>query len=214
MTKEQKMQDAFYLKKLPKDWTASALLKSNWLTLLLSTAAIVASLLPGVAEALQFDRVAIAQGQLWRAVTGNFVHWNVDHLLWDALMFGILGAVLEWRSRSIFAMAVALSAVAVSATTCFVTPQETYRGLSGIDSALFVLLAAWYLIDSQTSRIDLPPLIPAVLLTGFVGKIGYEIATGHTYFVNSVAAGFTPLPQVHLAGAAAGILVLSIVLHR
>jgi rhomboid family GlyGly-CTERM serine protease len=194
--------------RIASDWNLAEVLHATWLTGTLALAAIVASLIPGIAELLQFDRGAIAQGEFWRAITGNFVHWSVDHLLWDVLMFVILGAMIEFRSRRVFAAITALSAAAVSATVWMATPLATYRGLSGIDSALFVLLAAWFWLEARQGRGTLPEIIPVVLLLGFLGKIGYEIVTGQTYFVDSTAGGFIPLPQVHLAGAAAGLAVL------
>lgn len=193
----------------PLEW-----LSATRLTCLLGLTAIIATLFPAVCELLQFDRAAISAGQCWRVVTGNFVHWNLDHLWWDALMFVVLGAAIELRSRRVFVAVTALSALAVSATVWLATPLTIYRGLSGIDSALFVLLAVWYLLDRQQSRSDLPALIPITLLAGFIGKIGYEIVTGHTFFVDSAGAAFIPLPQVHLAGAAAGIAVLGLLQYR
>jgi rhomboid family GlyGly-CTERM serine protease len=190
------------------EWNAAALLRSTWLTATLGLVTIVASLTPGAAELLQFDRTAIAQGEVWRLVTGNFVHWNVDHLFWDCIMFVALGAAIEFRHRGAFLAATALSACAVSATAWCIASVDTYRGLSGIDSALFVLLAGWYLIDALRSRCQLPLCIPIALLLGFFAKIGYEILTGRTYFVDSTAALFTPLPQVHLAGAAVALRLL------
>jgi rhomboid family GlyGly-CTERM serine protease len=203
------MQSATCILAKQAEWNATALLRSIWLTLTLGAAAVVISLLPSVVELLQFDRPAIASGEVWRLVTGNFVHWNTDHLLWDTLMFVVLGAAIEHRHRGVFAIVTALSALAVSTTVWFATPLTAYRGLSGIDSAQFVLLATWYLIDSLKSRNQLPAGIPIVLLAGFIGKIGFEIITGQTYFVDSMSAAFLPLPQVHLAGAAVGIVVLT-----
>jgi hypothetical protein len=43
--------------------------------------------------------------------------------------------------------------------------------------------------------------------TGFIGKLGWELATGSTLFVYSVAANFTPLPLSHVVGGIVGVLV-------
>jgi hypothetical protein len=126
------------------------------------------------------------------------------------LMFTVIGALIEVRSRRVFAAVTALSAAAVSATVWLATPLPTYRGLSGIDSALFVLLTVWFWLDARQGRGTLPATVPIVALTGFLAKIGFEIVTGRTFFVDSTAAVFVPLPQVHLAGAAAGLVVLTL----
>ena len=66
-------------------------------SLLFVAFAVIASLVPGVAEALQYDRQAVAQGAWWRIVSGHFVHWSGEHLFWDVLALGLLGA--EWFLR-------------------------------------------------------------------------------------------------------------------
>ena len=57
------------------------------------------AVVPGLSESLQFDREAVAGGEIWRIVTGHFCHWNFDHLFWDLSMFLILGAMLERDER-------------------------------------------------------------------------------------------------------------------
>ncbi len=42
------------------------------------------------------------------------------------------------------------------------------------------------------------------LIAGFEAKLGYELVTGTTLFVDSSAAGFTPLPLVHAVGGLVG----------
>ena len=43
------------------------------------------------------------------------------------------------------------------------------------------------------------------MLAAFLGKVGYETATGTTLFVDSHAAGFIPLAIAHLVGGCAGV---------
>ena len=48
----------------------------------------------GWRRALEYRRSALLQGQVWRLVTGSFVHLGWDHLLRDLLgLFLIWGAV-------------------------------------------------------------------------------------------------------------------------
>jgi hypothetical protein len=44
-------------------------------------------------------------------------------------------------------------------------------------------------------------------ITAFAAKLLYETTTGATLFVNSPAAGFVPLPLVHLVGGCVGLVV-------
>lgn len=180
-------------------------------TAVLTLLAIGIWLVPGVSELLEYRRGAIASGEFWRAVTGHLTHWNADHLLWDALMFAVLGALVERTSRRAFVLTCALSAAAISATLWFCRPGlELYRGLSGIDSALFVFQAGWLVREALREKRHAAALLPTVALAGFVAKIGYELATGATLFVDSAAAGFAPLPLAHVIGAATGLLTLGI----
>lgn len=174
-----------------------------YLTLLLSAFAAFAS---GAAPVLEWDRAAImARGEAWRLFTGHFVHWTPDHLMWDLLAFAVLGAVVEKESRRMLVLVVFVSALAISLLLLPDKTLSTYRGLSGIDSAL---LAAW--LVNQAGRSGLKPgragtVLPLVLLFLFGAKSAFETVTGRTLFVEASGA-FSPLPEAHLLGAAAGML--------
>jgi rhomboid family GlyGly-CTERM serine protease len=166
-------------------------------------------LVPGASEWFEYRRSAIASGEFWRVITGHLTHWNSDHLLWDALMFAVLGALIERTSRRAFLATTMLSAAAISATLWFCQPGlELYRGLSGIDSALFVFQAGWLVREALVERRRAAAILPTVALAGFAAKIGYELVTGATLFVDSAAAGFAPLPLAHVIGGAVGLLML------
>jgi hypothetical protein len=83
--------------------------------------------------------------------------------------------------------------------------MTTYRGLSGIDSALFALLAALIarraIMEKDWSRLALATLVSI----GFAAKIGFELSTGGTLFVNSTAAGMIPVPLAHVVGGIIGL---------
>jgi len=166
---------------------------------------------PDATTAAQFDRAAIQSGQLWRVSTGHFVHWSVDHLVWDLAAFFVLAAYCESRSRGRLITAIWISSLAIAAGLWWLRPDlQYYRGLSGLDSALFVLAAATYGSAARRGG-DRPASLAAVgAVVAFLGKVGYESLTGATLFVDSAAAGFEPLPLAHLLGAvgAAATLVL------
>ena len=63
-----------------------------WRTLLLTTLALAGYLFLGAApEAWVFDRTAIGQGEVWRLVTGHWVHSDFEHALWDIGAWGCSG---------------------------------------------------------------------------------------------------------------------------
>jgi rhomboid family GlyGly-CTERM serine protease len=176
-------------------------------SLLLVAFAVMASLLPGVAGWLQYDRVAIAHGALWRLVTSHFVHWSGEHLFWDGLALGLLGWMCERERVPRLLSAIGAAAVLIPLSLWIAEPQmTTYRGLSGIDSTLFALLAAYLARQAcagkDWSRLGLVALVSAA----FAAKIGFELCTGSTVFVDSAAAGMTPVPLAHVVGGLIGLL--------
>src|SRR5262245_11548189 len=109
-------------------------------TLVLVVVAIIVSLVSGMATWLQYDRLAVAHGEVWRLVSAHFVHWSMEHLFWDALALGALGWMCEREGALRLLATAAAAAVLIPSVIAFAEPQmTTYRGLSGIDSALFAL---------------------------------------------------------------------------
>jgi rhomboid family GlyGly-CTERM serine protease len=160
-----------------------------------------------VDEALQYDRAALGRGELWRLVTSHFVHFGFEHFLWDAAVFAVLLA-LTWRMSPWRCLGAVTGAVFLIPPLLWTLDPglETYRGLSGLDAALFVTAA---LILGRRSHAEgrWPAIVAAVIgVIGFVAKVGFEVATGQAVFVNEAALGFTPVPLAHAAGAAAGVV--------
>ncbi len=184
-------------------------------TIALSTLALAIWAIAGADAALQYDRAAIAAGELWRLVTGHWAHWGTDHFTWDLIVFAVFGALLERRSRRGFAAVVGGAVVAISGALWFAAPQfQFYRGLSGIDSALFAAFFALLLRDAWREGSFLESIVPILALFGFVGKSAYELATGGTLFVASSSA-FTVVPLAHLVGALTGVAcVMEIQMQR
>jgi rhomboid family GlyGly-CTERM serine protease len=168
--------------------------------------AVAASVVPGVADWLQYDRNAVAHGELWRLVTSHFVHWSGNHLFWDALAFGVLGWFCERNSRGSFLRCVGVSALLIPLVLWFALPQmATYRGLSGIDSALFALLATRIAGQAAADKNWLNLSIVSMVGVGFAAKVGFEVLFGTTLFVDSAAAGLIPVPLAHVVGGLVGL---------
>jgi rhomboid family GlyGly-CTERM serine protease len=164
-----------------------------WLTV--TTASLTLSLagasLGGFA---QYDRRAILRGELWRLVTGHFSHWSLSQLGYDLFAFVVLGAICEPRGRRLLAtVMVATTALVSLFLLLFRADVETYRGVSAIDSALW-MLAVLRLGERR-------PRVAAALAAMFLAKVGIESSHGAVF-----AEGFAVLPVVHLIGAAVGIM--------
>lgn len=177
-----------------------------FITLFCTFVTIAIWLSPAATTFLQYDGEAIGTGQVWRLFTCQFTHFSFDHLLWDVAAFALLGGLCEIRNHSRFSHCLTISLVAIPlAIWMFRTDVSIYRGLSGIDSALFTFLAV-NLIRSNSNngkgRRGLVGIAWLALLL-FVIKIGIETATAKAVFVSD--ATMTPLPFAHLTGAVLGL---------
>jgi rhomboid family GlyGly-CTERM serine protease len=178
------------------------------ITLTLCALVSVVYFCPSLAQALQFDRDSVASGELWRVVTCHLPHFSFDHLCWDTLVLLILGVVCERRSRGCYLICLAVSAIAISLGVWLAVPQlGIYRGLSGVDTALFSMLAVSLLREKWSQRDWLWMGILGVLAAGLAGKLAYEILAGGSVFVAAAAADFQPVPLAHLVGVAVGAVI-------
>lgn len=181
-------------------------------SLLIALTAVLIQFCPGVAAWLEYDRAAIASGQLWRIVTCHLTHWSVDHLVWDVAALLVLGALCETSDRRGMLRCVAAAAVLIPASIGWLMPDlPFYRGLSGIDSALFVWLATTLLRECLIARRPDWAAVVITVLCAFVAKTGFEFVTGQTLFVDSTAATMIPIPLAHVVG---GLVAILCGLHR
>jgi len=173
-------------------------------TALLSLATLVLST-PGLAPTFEFSREAILGGELWRLVTGHFTHWSTDHLTWDLGAFALLGAMAERSGHRRLCALLLATSLAISLALLALQPAlSLYRGLSGLDSAMFVAVCAALLQTSLRDRDRTGATIAALFVLGFAAKLGREALTGEALFV--AGTGTVALaPLAHGVGAAVGL---------
>ena len=168
--------------------------------------AVLVYLLPQATDLLQYDRGSVAGGEVWRVVTCQWTHWNRSHLMWDAAMFLALGAMCERVCRARFVACVVVSALLIPALGVIAASQMTqFRGLSGLDSALFVLLAV-HLVRTNRHRDPVVASAAALGLGLFAAKTVFECITGSIIFVQPETT-FTPVPFTHIVGGAIGFIM-------
>jgi rhomboid family GlyGly-CTERM serine protease len=177
-------------------------------SLLLSVAAAVVFLLPALGARLEYDRAAVAAGEVWRFLSSHWTHYSLDHLFWDVLAFAGLGVACEGRGRIRFLVCLAAAAVVIPLGIWLLLPGMTaYRGLSGLDSALLGLLAAELGIEGVRSQKWREVALAAVCLGGFLLKVFLELTTGANLFVSDMGPGTVGVPLAHVIGAMVGVLV-------
>ena len=172
---------------------------------LLTLAIVAATILvtaPSLGSSLQYDNRRFVH-QPWRILACHLTHWSLNHLGWSLAAFIVLGTLCEFRDRFRYTACLLASATLIPLTLRLLQPSlATYRGLSGIDSALF-FLAAIPLARERWRDNRRTALAACLLLAGFFAKTAFEAMTGRAAFARSAGA-FVPVPLAHLVGAIIG----------
>jgi rhomboid family GlyGly-CTERM serine protease len=174
-----------------------------WQTLSLAVAALMAYMALGpVPETWVYDRTAIANGEVWRLVTGHWVHSGPSHALWNIAALMLLGLLFERCLQSFLLIALIAGTVAVDAWLWWGDSSLTYYcGLSGIlNSLLIVGLARFW-------RVYKHPLILFIAIVAVL-KIVAEISIGQGLFTRTT---WPSVPTVHAAGFLGGLGLVMVV---
>lgn len=175
-------------------------------TIGVSLLAILVHLISSSQSALELDFSLVSRGQWWRILTGHLTHFDAQHLFWDLLMFAGLAAACERMRPRQIALVLPLMAAGISLAVRLFCPEiSLYRGLSGIDTGLFVWFAGMRIQRAVDDGNRVGIAIWSAPCVGLIGKLIYESTTCQTLFVDS--AQFTPLVEAHLAGVVIGILI-------
>lgn len=168
-------------------------------TLLIAVSCIILYLNQSLSNWAVWQRADPFGFQVW---ISHFSHWSGGHLFWDLLMFTCIGAIIEAVDRRLLIRILLISPVLIIGSTWLMENHLNYRGLSGLDCALY---AALIVIAIQRTWISYPS---GYLLIGLLlGKCAYEIFTGNTLFVSDLPGNVTAVPWAHLSGAVAGVLI-------
>jgi rhomboid family GlyGly-CTERM serine protease len=171
----------------------------------LGLAAVLVHVVPGLPGALEYQRDAIAHGELFRWLTGHWTHGSACHLFWDAAVLTGVGSACERRSRRGALLCILVAAFTISLALWLSLPQlESYRGLSGIDAALFALLSVGIFLEKLRQREWKWVMLGAAILAGFTAKTVFEASTGTMLFVGGSTGGLHVVPLAHMVGAATG----------
>lgn len=176
--------------------------KVPWLTLVTCALALLLHLAGGALfNNLVFDKHAIANGEIWRIITGHFVHSDAEHFFWDVLALGVLGFFVELTRPKDFLPCLLFSCLAVSGFLLFSNISVlSYCGLSGALNGLLVL--AVFIQWKETRSI-----VYAGIFFGTIAKIMYEFCTRQTLFANVTLQA---VPEAHAVGLIAGIFYIII----
>jgi hypothetical protein len=123
-------------------------------------------------------------------------------------MFVVLSIPCEQEYRRGYLVCLLSAALLIPLGLWLLMPDlRTYRGLSGIDAALFTLLAVSLFQQACRARRWRWLTALGVLCLAFVAKVGYEWGTGGAVFVDAQAAHMVPVPLAHGIGAIVGVVI-------
>lgn len=139
--------------------------------------------------------------RVWQWLSGHFVHISSQHLVWNIAALFILGSIIEQTSRRLLVAALMFGLIGVNLYLFLLFDLAAYAGLSGVlNSVLVIALYCLY----QHPDFRAASLITLVLS---LAKILVELSINHSLFSN---LPWPPVPQAHLAGLIAGLVLVSI----
>lgn len=161
----------------------------------------------GLDGALAWDRDALADGEIWRFLSGHFVHLGWSHLVLNlaglALIAWIVGRTWDWWGWLVVGF---VCIATIGAGFWWINPELAwYVGLSGL---LHGLLAAGLVVGMRRREVE---SVVLALLVG--GKLAWEQLAGPLPGSEG-ASGGAVIVDAHLYGAVGGILAALIMWRR
>ncbi|WP_105189684.1 rhombosortase [Pseudoalteromonas sp. T1lg48] len=152
---------------------------------------------------LQFDRVAIDEGQIYRLLSGNFSHSNGAHLLMNMAGVGALW-ILHGHFFTIRGYWLAVVSISVGCTGLiyfFANNIDIYVGLSGTLHGLLVYGALRDIRSSEKTGY--------LLLLGVLLKVAYEQFIGASTDLETLIASRVAI-EAHLFGVIGGVALAAL----
>jgi len=185
-----------------------ALIRKYWILLLIATILILLETGRDVAfNLLCYDRSAIKEGQIWRLLSGHFIH-----LSWSHLGMNLAGLIFlwlfveEWLTTRELLLNIFFSGLIISLCLLALNREILqYAGFSGILHGLWV---AGALAGIRARRGE-----AYFLLAILVFKLAWEQLSGPLPTPVRISGNYIAV-DAHLYGAIAGLIAANLMLHR
>ena len=163
------------------------------IVVLLSVAAYV---VPELYHFFIYDRAAILGGEAWRLWSSHLVHFNAIHLLYNILVFGISGWIIESKGYKHFGLLCILMAFFIGIFLMLMEPAMSYYGgLSGLACGSIYYLALFGLSESKFWR-----RVSLMILLIIPVKISFEIYNSESILPYIGKLDFMTMPVSHIFG--------------
>nr|WP_237668687.1 rhombosortase [Vibrio toranzoniae] len=140
-----------------------------------------------------WDNNAIADGQWWRILTGNFSHTNYSHLVMNLAGLWIISYLFQPNKKQLISALLFISVV--TGLALLLSSIQVYVGLSGTLHGLFGLFALREALNGRKSS--------WLLVVGLIAKIAWEQFVGPSSTTGELINARVAI-EAHLAGALAG----------
>lgn len=98
----------------------------------------------------------LSQGQLWRLISPDFIHFNIMHIVFNLLMLWVLGGQLEIRKGSAAFVNLAIFVSLISNVAQLLDSGYLFGGLSGV---VYGLIGYCWILKKTDPTIFLPDVI-------------------------------------------------------
>jgi membrane associated rhomboid family serine protease len=146
-----------------------------------------------------FALTPAARMEIWRLWSGHLVHYNLAHLLTNAVAVAVPLGLVDRACRRAILLALPLIAPAISLALLAAGGLDEYRGASALAIATWIIAS----LSLLRSPVAADRGCGGALLILTVAKLTAETAGwGHVWH------GIPPSPLAHLYGAMAGLATL------
>jgi len=183
--------------------TARRLMRLPWLSIGIAAACIANMVIPSLGALFIFDRIAVANGELWRIVTAHLVHYTDSHLIANLIVLLPAMVLVEMDSRKDLLRVLIVSAAAIGMAVFVLEPNLLhYAGASGIALALITYVALRGLAGTRRWRMVCTTMLA---VAGF--KLFAEIGFGWRWLEWGHVSGIVTVTLAHLVGFASGLSI-------
>lgn len=164
---------------------------------------IASSKVNALASLFVYDREAIFRGELWRLITAHMVHFNNSHLIYNLIVFAVIGWIIEHKGYRYFKLLCLLMAFSISAVMIMLKPEMAYfGGLSGMVCGAIAYGSLLCLREQSPWR-----TISIISIIFLFLKVSLETYTDGSILPYWGTQDFLPIPLSHIVGILTAVSV-------
>ena len=137
--------------------------------------------------------------QPWRLLTAHFVHSDIQHLIWNAGAFLLLGSIIEQFSRRDLLLSIFVGIISVNIFLISLYELNAYVGFSGVLNSILIVT-----LFKLSTKDEYQDVVHWTLMLSML-KIIIELYSKESLFSSITWA---TIPEAHLCGWLAGVVLI------